>query len=317
MRTTALTAAAAGCALLLLSACSSSDEPDAGASASGSPIEAYLQPLQAKLDGVDRAALARKSEEAIASCMHDAGFDYTPGQVSEDDLEVEDEQGEPGTVEFATVHGYGIWGYTDGRGDDPEDEQVDPNAEYVASMTETESTAYYEAFMGPAPDPDAEGASDWSQMGCVGKAAHEAYGEDLAFLEDPALIELDDERTRIAERATTAADVVAVEAAWSECMNEEGYDFATVAEAKESISDAFEALYADAKAADPDGRPDQAALTQLGDRDKATAVADATCQESSGYREKLVKARNALEQEYVDSHKAELDALLSSAGVER
>ncbi|MDM8086500.1 hypothetical protein QUV83_17135 [Cellulomonas cellasea] len=50
---------------------------------------------------------------------------------------------------------------------------------------------------------------------------------------------------------------------------------------------------------------------------KATGVADATCQQSSGYRERLVTARCALEQEYVDAHKADLDALLSTAGVER
>ena len=93
--------------------------------------------------------------------------------------------------------------------------------------------------------------------------------------------------------------LAAITAEWSACMNEAGFDFAKVREAGDSIAEAYAALSESA---------DETARADLGDKEMVTAIADAKCQEKVAYPEKAQEVQFALEQEFIDAHKAELDA---------
>src|SRR5690606_2364200 len=138
------------------------------------------------------------------------GFEYTPvdwsamngGSFSSDELDVQ-----WGTLEFAEQYGYGAttdpWGNQGEEVVDPGAEQeqfVDPNQEYVDSMSETEASAYYAALYGEQPefdenaDPEAEIETEysWEDAGCQGKASHEVY-EVGTGMDDERFTALQDE----------------------------------------------------------------------------------------------------------------------------
>jgi CBS-domain-containing membrane protein len=103
--------------------------------------------------------------------------------------------------------------------------------------------------------------------------------------------------------------VLAAYREWSECMAEPGYDFTSPNEASRSIHDLVEAIpYNEAT-----GEQDPAALAEIRDDEIATATADRTCQDSTGAEAKALKAEFAVEQDFIDAHKAELDAMLEKA----
>ncbi|WP_066582454.1 hypothetical protein [Cellulomonas timonensis] len=302
-------AAAAGCALLLLSGCGSSGDSDAGkdSKASEGPLQEYMKPVTSAYDDVDYEKLQVEQENIVAACMQEAGFEYTPREVSGSSFEW-DEDLEWGSEEFAEKHGYG---YSIGSESEDGEEavQVDPNADYVAAMSESEQAAYWEALWGPeqpeALDEEAETTWDWTTAGCNGKASNETYGSTMSAYEDPAFVELQDEIGTLYEKVASDPKLTALDAEWSDCMNEAGFDFAKVPDAATSISDAYSALW---ESAAPDGSTDKAAETELREKEMSTAIADAKCQTKVGYQKTTREVQFALEQEFVDAHKAELDA---------
>lgn len=301
-------AAAAGCALLLLSGCGGSDD-GAGKTAKSAegPLEAYLKPVTSAFEDLDYEKLQVEQENIIAACMQEAGFEYTP-QESTGSSFAWDEDLEWGTEEFAQKHGYG---YAIGSESEDGEEATpeDPNADYVAAMSESEQAAYWEALWGPQQpeslEEDVEPTWDWTTAGCYGKASNDTYGAANSAYEDPAFVELQGEIGRMYEKVAADPKLTALDAEWSDCMNEAGFDFAKVQDAATSISDAYSALW---ESADPEAGTDKAAETALREKEISTAVADAKCQTKVGYQEKTREVQFALEQEFVDEHKAELDA---------
>ena len=96
---------------------------------------------------------------------------------------------------------------------------------------------------------------------------------------------------------------------WAECMAEEGYDFANPQEAQQSIFDLTSGIPYDEKT----GAQDEAALAEIREQEIATAVADRTCQDSTGAARTALEAQFAIEQEFIDAHKDELDAMIEKA----
>ncbi len=318
MRSVPFTVAAAAGALLLLSACSGGSGSDAGkdASAKEGPLEAYIKPVTSAYDNIDYEKMQVEQENIIASCMQEAGFEYTPQDVSSISTAWDDEL-EWGSEEFAEKYGYG---YSSGpRSEDGEEEWVDPNADYVAAMSESERAAYEAALwgepQGDSLDEDAEYEWDWTKAGCYGKASNDTYGATYSAYEDPAFVDLQEEMGRLYEKVEADPKLAALDADWSACMNDAGFDFAKVSEASESISEAYNALW---EAADPDtGSIDKTAEADLREKEMATAIADAKCQTKVGYQKKAREVQFALEQEFVDTHKAELDAWIEQYATEK
>ena len=300
---------------LLLTACSGKGgQGDASAqpTAEMGPLSAYMEKIGGAQDDADYQEMSRRSEELIAQCMADEGFEYVPvdqsGQMAvstgSDDMPAWD------SVEYATLYGYGITTYEDmpGYTEVTTTESTDPNQDIVAAMSDAERDAYYAALYGEQvePDPDAEATPeatatwDWSTAGCQGAAQHEVYEQDQPWA-DPDFQALQEEMSTLWEGMVTDSRITDAETEWSSCMADAGYTFDAPQDAQTSISDAANALWGD-------GEPDDAAMASLRELEIATAVADRTCTDSVGLTDVQTAVQLELEQQFVDAHKAELDA---------
>lgn len=340
------TVAAAGFAALalVLSACSGGGDAEKGskdAEPELGPLDKYFEQMYGDFDEDQANAQQMEVEELIAQCMRDLGFEYTPvdwssmgGSYSSDDLDVE-----WGTLEFAEQYGYGAttdpWGdqgVEDEASGASQDEFVDPNQAYVEAMSETEMTAYYAALYGEQPefdenaDPEAEIDMEynWEQAGCQGKASHEVY-EVGTGMDDERFTALQDEMNTMWEATSTDPRITELNGTWSTCMADAGFPgLAAVGDAENSIYDQVNAIYdaaysnvdpnvemteEDYKAIDDGVQDDLAAITPV---EIKTAVADFTCREKIGYDEVQQKVNFELQQEFVDTHKEDLDAWLAA-----
>ena len=240
-------------------------------------------------------------EEAVAACMHEAGFDYhlqvpQPDQMTfhPDDAEI------LGPIEFAERYGYGIWNPPDNAGGVEFNTTVDPeHAAYLASMSETEAEVYETALWGPILEEGQDG-SVIRDGGCRGRqweppAQDEAERAHLlgvaeemnAFLadlaEDPAFDDLSRE--------------------WSACLREAGYEVARPEDARAQVHETFESALSAA-----DHRMTAAMVAEHGSAEIALATADALCRDQVDYDARHAAIQWDLEQEYVDAHTADLEA---------
>ena len=305
LRTTALTAAALT-AMLALTACSGDPEPEPTPTPSAGPLESLFRDYLAEWSNEDVTRQLTRMEEALAACMAEQGFSYTPVDYSaiEVDFMGSDLGVEPGTIEFAERYGYGLttdpWG-----ADDAGDELEDPNAEYVAAMSEAEQQAYYTALygeryaepgmIGGAPDDEALTDYSWEDAGCTGLAqeqlltGNETDGDEFLGLQQ-AMAEMIESAARDPRLERANAD-------WAVCMTEAGYPgLSVVGDAEAAISSEVDAVWAEAVAGTPalPGPPGQTdpseaedavseELDRITPREIETAVADLTCQSEVGY----------------------------------
>ncbi|NUU18244.1 hypothetical protein HP550_13385 [Cellulomonas humilata] len=243
------------------------------------PLFSYLQQVGA--DGeADRVEREKRVEELVAACMADEGFEYWPrGPAPEWD------EWEQFTLEYAQQYGYGSTTTVP-----PPDttEPADPNEEYLESLSSSARTAYDQA-MWDFSDPENPG-------GCAGDAQTTVY-QDGRWEEDPAFAELHAqyetwlfamlEDPRMTEAATE----------WSACMADAGYDVATPSDAQESLSG---------------GSSGVIITPEVQKREIDTAVADLTCQIETDYQTSMLAAQHVMEQEFVDAHREELEALVEA-----
>ena len=312
--------AAAGCSLvLLLTGCGGDDSAAApqGEERAVGPLEEYFSAVSESVEEQDYAAMSAEVEEITATCMREEGFDYTPQDTSAyaEDLEAVEEGPAYDSLEFAREQGYGMTTVPEEATEvPPEEEFVDPNADYVASMSESEQQAFYEALYGVTPefdedDPEAVPEYDWTTAGCSGRAQHEVYETADPFA-SPEFEGLQEEMSSLYEDVADDPAIAELNSAWAACMADAGYDdLATPEEASTSISDQLNALYEDAGES---GQPDEAAMEDLREVEIDTAVADRTCQDEVEYLEGQQEVQFAREREFVDAHRAELDALLEA-----
>jgi len=255
--------------------------------------------------------------------MQDEGFEYTPqdtsGMIRSFDESADDGMPAWDSLEFAEQYGYGATTSEDMPMNQGADEEwVDPNADYVATMSETERQAFYEALYGPptmSGEPTDEEIAeaeaeeyDWTTAGCQGKAQHEVY-EAGQIWDDPEFKDLTDAMNELWQDTQTDERTTQAYAKWAECMADEGYDFANPQEAQESIYTLTNEVPFDEET----GTQDAAALAEIREQEISTAVADRTCQDSTGSGRAALEAQFAIEQDFIDAHKDELDAMVEKA----
>lgn len=335
-------------AVLALAGCTSSDGGGGSSSPADDWVPGPLDEYQARIFGYslddDRSdeelqaesdQKNREVEELVAVCMQDQGFDYTPvenngGMVTSDDLDVE-----WGTLEFAEQYGYGISTDPWGSADMPDTEWVDPNQEYLESMSEGEAAAYSEALYGAPTEPTGDEEEvveyDWTTAGCYGAAQHEVYEGGV---EDDEFSAVQAELDRYYETVEADPRIAELESAWSSCMADEGYDALT------SMGTSQDGLYTEWNTlqgwddpeylalsetwdweAEPDGPPapeaDEAAVAAFTEKEIAQAVADLRCQDEVDYMAERMTIDHELQQEFVDQHGAELEAWATAATAAR
>ncbi|SFP67815.1 hypothetical protein SAMN05660464_3892 [Geodermatophilus dictyosporus] len=313
---------------LLLSGCAGSDG-DAGGTAEGAE---RVSPLSEYLDAVYGGELSPEEqerqfaeeqariEELVAQCMQDQGFEYTPNTASGTFVSGGESEWEPDDRDWVAQYGYGAVTSPFTEEPVPEEEFVDPNADYVASLSESEQTAFYEALHGPVPDEDelAEDGSyeyDWTTAGCQGAAQHEVAGEDPSQSEEfePLFEAIDELYTSTASWPGMAE----LDGEWAACMDAAGHGgHATQMDAQNSVYEEMNEIYESVGTSEdgvPTGEPDQAALDALAEREVELALADLDCREEVDYRDRSAEITREVEQQFIDDHQAELDALVAAA----
>ncbi|WP_432547151.1 hypothetical protein [Kineococcus sp. SYSU DK004] len=318
-RTTITVPLVAAC---LLAACSSSPA-EGRAEERTSPLGAYFESFYGgELDEAAQQAeyeeQNRRTEELVAACMSEQGFEYQPNTASSSVTYSSDDEWDPESREWVAQYGYGMVTSpsSEQAEEAPPEEWTDPNGDYVASLSESEQAAYYEALSGPAPSEDDMAAMedgsyewDWTKNGCYGAAQHEVVGDDP--LQGEEFRGLMDEIGTFYEGMTSWPGMAEVEAAWSDCMSAAGHPgLAAQGDAVNSVSEELNRLY---ESPGPEGEVDQAALDALGEREVEVALADLDCREETDYRDRVEEVTFEQEQRFVDDHRAELDAARAAA----
>ena len=310
------------------------------------PLDVYYQEIYG--GGEDEEAMQAKSdaqqvkvEEIVAACMREQGFEYTPvdyssmtSYSSDADLDVEF-----GSKEFAEKYGYGIttnpWGNSEPAPEEDGEQFVDPNQAYQEAMSPTEQQAFQTALYGDmsemeAPVEEEEPAPyDWTTAGCQGRAQHEVY--EVGGLGAEEMSALDEQMTAMYESITADPRIAELNAEWASCMADAGYDgLVTVAGAQEQFYEKVNALQEEFYGMDPEtgemtGEPPtaeqmeatekdmQAAMSALTPEEIKMAVADFDCREGIDFDAIQQKVNVEYQQDFVDEHKAELDAWVAKA----
>ena len=285
----------------------------------------------------------REVEELVAACMAEEGFEYTPAvhegsvMMSEDD--------DWGSEEWTAQYGYGVTTdpWMDDQPVEPIEEWVDPNQDYVESMSPSEQEAFYAALHGAPMEVDEEWVEgdpepeyDWKDAGCYGRAQHEVYEESdptMQMWEDPTFAEFFAATEKLYEDVQRDPRMAEVNAEWAECMDEAGITGMTSPdEAQQVIFEEYDRMYQEADAqvdwenldweslgenTDPvRALMDEAGLADLREREIAMAVADIGCREELDTESRYLAIQFELEKELVETYRADIDAILATYGQE-
>lgn len=335
-------ATAAAALVLVLTACGGGDSPSGSSTPEAGPIDQLWEDAYADYDQEDSNAQQMEVEELVAECMVMEGFEYTPVDYSAMGGEMvvpADDDGEEleyGTLEFAEKYGYGQttnpWGDSVAEPVDSGEEWVDPNQEYLESMSETEMTAYQTALGGVQPefteDEDWENWNPtWEEQGCYGSAQHEVYGDQMwgGDQEENEWADLEAEMQTMWESLESDPRVTEAVATWASCMADAGYSgMATIYDGENLISEKVQAIWEDSdpyaeldeNATEEDYRAAEAATQELVSaitpEEIETAVADYTCRDEAGYQDTYNEVNLDLQQQFYDAHKADLEAYVEA-----
>lgn len=316
------TAPAALVGLLALGGCSSTTTDSAPQSG---PVTAILDSLWATQDD-DGDRWATDLENSIARCMSAQGFEYIP---STDGYSIVTGTSIPElpTEDWVRVNGYGI----SSEGADltlpdtpaPVHEFVDPNADYVASLSPAEHAAYTAALFG-APSTETGGADadteyHWEDAGCTGAGQHELTAATEALQSSSVFIDFNKAMDALDQSARTAPATVEASARWSDCMADAGYPgHPTPADVRAALAAAWEDEYApSAEFAGGFTGPSSVATAQFRAKEIETALADFTCKQDVGWVTTLSAVEVELEESFIKDHKAELDEYVAAVEAAR
>jgi hypothetical protein len=295
----------------------STAEPQAAAE---TPFTPYWNAMYGVHDAADEVAKREKVEKLVAACMTAEGFDYIPVDQNPPE-QVTDYMDAYGTAEWAAKHGYGAFPTDDETAQ--MDEQIaseDPNGDYVASLSDGEIGAYYEALQGPPTGRDDVAAMkdgdvpeyDWEGAGCLGRAQHEVLGDDptQSARFEPLVAAMNAlEQDQLADPAMAPID-----AEWSECMAAAGFAGLPT---KQSAVDAVFAQSTDYWDSGATDEPTQAMRAGWREYEIDVAVADFDCAETVGFADKSLAVQVARENQFVADNRAELDELLAELAQRR
>jgi hypothetical protein len=270
-------------------------------------------------------AKQRKVEDATVTCMKAAGFEYVAVPPEQNAKSKFAEAFNLPPDKFAEQYGYGIstidWSKA---GED----DSNPNTKIRGALSAAAQKAYDKALNGPNATgngavvieggKDGPSSSGQQDMGCRGKAVKEVYGENrgMDFKKFDSLFK---DIQALQKRIDTDQRVVDATSAWTDCMADAGHaGLKKVDDPREQIQQKLDTLTGNKPPAKGGpsktitGPPsfdkvDSAKLSELRKSEIALAVADQKCK-AGGYDDAYKKVQYAAEKEFVDQHKAELEA---------
>ena len=294
----------------------------------------------------DREAAAndfRHSEQLVADCMHQQGFQYIPRDYNEAiDAKVKNTEAfDLPPDQYAERWGYGISTI------DPSQFKAevpdDPNSAIVEALSPAARSAYETSMYGfdtsegglmssggngtvvarpmdsklDAPAPD----------GCSTRAMREVYGEDFDRPDTAATSEFDglnEEMGALWDRVSNDPRVSEAKTGWDDCMADAGHPEATDPDnAAQLVIDRFSALYGVDAAHFKEVRagikgapqqPEPAALAEVQNYERSLAVADRRCKKP--YEDTVFTVQAEVENRFIDEHRAELERYRDSMSLQ-
>ncbi len=257
-----------------------------------------------------------ESDELLAACMKEQGFDYFPPPNTEPVIPSSDVTYDPGKddVEYIKLNGYGIAIQADTVPEPPQDEA----SKYLAGLSDSERTAYDRAMEGQyanlsKEDPLAEEPWDWRKGGCRGTVSNQMYPEDADAAQRTYPTDefqpLIDEALSIEQKAAESPEQKALEGKWSDCMAESGHSYETDYDAYWRLLQEFDEM----------GRPDPNEINNIlwdtdsdevkkfREKELDTALDSYECREKLHFADESLKIRFAMEEQFIKNHRAELD----------
>lgn len=319
---------------LLLSGCSDSADKDSASSSDKSPLEERLGFLYGgEFDQSSYSEQQNKVEVAVAQCMKDQGFEYTPAVYDASDFEVssDDSYSDTETLDYAKKYGYGVFSQEDLEEDIPaqeptEEPDADPNAAYLGTLSESELDEYYATLYGPNPDENLSDDeieawySDPANQGCYSVAqSEENTDESDGFFNDPEVAELMQTLENSYNEMTENAKLAELNDAWSECLSTKGFDFATPEDAVNSIYDKSSDIYSiedtsdGSYSMDSDNypEPDEAAIEDAKKDEIELATADYECRDKVKYDKTRTKIQWDMEEAFIKENEAAISQVES------
>jgi len=284
------------------------------------PLDEYLGPIwSGSLVEAQQIAyeLERDTQELIAQCMHDAGFEFIPFVPEPIEL-TPVEQERPDDRDWVTQWGYGLLWSPAGSAQAlpavsmPQD---DPNYEYVQSLSEAERSAYMialdgEPLVGVPSENSGEVIITVEERGCRGWARAEANSRTpLAIWNSDELAPLQEAVMMMSQAGWVVSELAAINADWANCMADAGHlGLERPQDARQRISDEM----SDAKLQVAIAGGDFATAPELAEyreREIEMALADLDCRDQVDYRNRTSDVAFEMQTQFVNDHRAELEAL--------
>jgi hypothetical protein len=295
-------------------------------------------------------------QEAIRVCMVELGFEYVPVLQPEGAFFYDDS----GPEEYAARYGFGIstWVGNEDAFAGPADDWEDPNRAIVEAMSESERDAYYAALYGTEEEQQADMTvevdpetgeemyiSEGFGFGCQGRAYEELYGSQSG--QNALWEELGPDLEAMYERMQADPRIQEVNAEWSSCMADNGYEYESQETLYEDVFEVFQARldeivgpnggYVDPfegwtedeinaffeeksedeinaffETANQQVDYDEEALAALQEEEIALAVAAAQC--SKDFEDLYLEVSAEYEAEFIAGHRQQLEAIRDAQG---
>lgn len=321
-RTARLIAVALACTLTL-AGCTTPSAPrtdaDAGASPGSADTEASVErtsALQPCLDVLwdfpsteDFVADKLEIEEEVASCMAERGFPHTPkpAEYYEEEQTAPPTDLEPGSREDTAVNGYGIYRTAEERAAEDAEyariEESDPNRAYTDSLSEAQRLAYDTALYGFS----GEDGQPVGEPGCAAALIGMAEGPPTLEERNKPLTDAIDRLYQ--ETILRDADILKLDAEWSQCMAGQGQPGLSDPEA---AFDAVRAIFPDAAQGQIESA-DEGRIVTARAQEVEIALADFDCRVEVDYDSRYQDATIRLEEEFLAQNRAKLDAMMAEA----
>ena len=299
---------------LAVAGCSAADS-DKELKPEDSPLQKYTSVIYGDQDQEDWNKQQLESEELVAVCMADEGFEYIPVDQSQGQVISSDEGVDTNTEEWVASHGYGMSQTPEEIEEMNEgaEEWVDPNQPYVESLSEGEMTAYYEVLYGVTPtdeemNEDGSYEYNWENAGCQGAAQHEVQGENVYEQEEHKA--LFDSINDMYMTMQDSPETKKLDAEWASCIADAGYpQFKAKQDAIDDVIEKSNGLWEDGSETGPTDEQ----LAEAREYEIEIALADFKCADSIDYNDKVMAIQFEVEEQFITDNKAELDAIVAEA----
>jgi hypothetical protein len=334
-----------------MSACGEAGATADGSAAAATQVQGPLTQILSSVWGSDLSQEEQQrqfdernlaEQEFIAQCMSQAGFEYIPHTGNATIVFSDDNMWRPDDREWVTQYGYGAmrspWdtqreeeqAAIEAGGEVTTQEFVDPNSDMLNSLSDSERRAWEIALWGDWENmPDGVISEDgmildedafWSSQGCNGEARLHTR-TDSAF----DLMSTDEFRPLMDSIQdffdTLWALPSEADREWATCMADAGHPgFTRQNDASNSIWEAQTEFWNNMNWDNWDwetmGSPNANTHPEMGtiaDREVELALTDLDCRESVNFRSRQEAAQIAAETQFVNDHRAALDALIAAA----